>query len=86
VIADKGYDAQSVLDHVTLMGAEAVIPPKRNRKEQQDFDKEFYKERNFTKSGTWLNVFSTRSSSCGGCFRGLISWVGIIWCLFSSLR
>jgi transposase len=45
VIADKGYDAQSVLDHVATMGAEAVIPPKSNRKEQRDFDKEFYKER-----------------------------------------
>jgi Transposase DDE domain len=42
VIADKGYDAQSVLDQVATMGAEAVIPPKNNRKEQRDFDKEFY--------------------------------------------
>ena len=42
VIADKGYDAQSVLDHVATLGAEAVIPPKSNRKEQRDFDKDFY--------------------------------------------
>jgi transposase len=63
VIADKGYDAQSVLDHVTLMGAEAVIPPKRNRKEQRDFDKEFYKERHlaecfFNKVKQLRGVFS----------------------------
>ena len=42
VIADKGYDAQSVLNHVATLGAEAVIPPRSNRKEQRDFDKEFY--------------------------------------------
>jgi transposase len=45
VIADKGYDAQSVLDQVVTMGAEAVIPPKSNRLQQRDFDREFYRER-----------------------------------------
>lgn len=63
VIADKGYDAQSVLDHVATMGAEAVIPPKSNRKEQRDFDKEFYKERHlaecfFNKIKQFRRVFS----------------------------
>ena len=42
MIADKGYDAQSVSDHVAEMGVEAVIPPRSNRKEQRDFDGEFY--------------------------------------------
>jgi putative transposase len=52
VIADKGYDAQSVLDKVATMGAEEVIPPKSKRKAQREFDKELYKER------SWLSVFS----------------------------
>jgi transposase len=46
VLADKGYDADYVLDAAHAMGAEAVIPPKSNRKEPREYDKELYKERN----------------------------------------
>ena len=63
VIGDKGYDAQVVLDKVEEMGAEAVIPPKANRKEQREYDKEFYKERHlietfFNKMKHYRRVFS----------------------------
>ena len=40
VIADKGDDADAVLERVEAMGAQVVIPPKRNRKEQRWYDKE----------------------------------------------
>ena len=46
VIADKGFDAdQRVLEPLKQAGKQAVIPPKANRKEQRDYDKELYKER-----------------------------------------
>jgi putative transposase len=45
-IADKAYDADHLLDQVTQTGAEAVIPPKRNRKVQRPYDVDLYKERN----------------------------------------
>jgi putative transposase len=45
-IADKAYDADHLLDQVTQTGAEAVIPPKRNRKVQGPYDVDLYKERN----------------------------------------
>lgn len=45
VIADRGYDADKVLELIEAMGAEAVIPPKCNRKGQREIDREFYKER-----------------------------------------
>ena len=32
VLADKGYDADAIVEHVEAMGAKAVIPPERNRK------------------------------------------------------
>ncbi len=32
VLADKGYDAGAIVEHVEAMGAKAVIPPERNRK------------------------------------------------------
>ena len=45
-IADKGYDADHLCDKIAATGAGIVIPPKRNRKIQRDYDRDLYKERN----------------------------------------
>jgi transposase len=45
VVADKAYDAEHIRDTITALGAEAVIPPKQNRKEKPEYDHELYKER-----------------------------------------
>lgn len=42
VIADKAYDSDSLLALIAQMGAEAVIPPKANRIDQRDYDKNLY--------------------------------------------
>ena len=46
VIADKGYDADRIVDKVRSMGAEAVIPSRSNRLRPSSYDHELYKERN----------------------------------------
>jgi len=46
VLADKGYDADYIVRAAEDMGAEAVIPPKSNRRTLRPYDKELYKERN----------------------------------------
>lgn len=46
VIGDKGYDSDAVVQAIEAKGAEAVIPPKRNRKVQRAYDAERYKDRN----------------------------------------
>ena len=46
VIADKGYDAAHLRDAISDMGAEAVIPPRSNRKAPCTYDKALYEERN----------------------------------------
>jgi len=46
VIADKGYDSRRILDLIREKGAVAVIPPRKNRKEQREYDRELYKRRN----------------------------------------
>ena len=63
IIGDKGYDAQVVLDKAEEMRAEVVIPPKANRKEKREYDKEYYKERHlienfFNKMKHYRRVFS----------------------------
>ena len=46
VIADRGYDADWLVTQIAEAGAAPVIPPKKNRTEQRDYDAELYKERN----------------------------------------
>jgi transposase len=45
-IGDKGYDSDRLVKVIESQGAEAVIPPKKNRKEPRAYDKHIYKERN----------------------------------------
>ena len=46
VIADKGYDADHLVQTIVEAGTEVVIPPKSNRKVQRSYDKHLYRERN----------------------------------------
>jgi transposase len=46
VIGDKGYDGNAFVEAVEVRGAEAVIPPKKNRLEPREYDRHTYKERN----------------------------------------
>jgi transposase len=46
VLADKGYDADAIVQHIEARGATAVIPPKANRKAPRLYNKMLYKQRN----------------------------------------
>ena len=46
VIADRAYDADSFIGKVRALGAEAVIPTRRNLVEQREYDRHWYKNRN----------------------------------------
>lgn len=51
ILADKGYDAEErVLKPLRETGKSIVIPPKKNRKEQRDYDKELYKARHLVEN------------------------------------
>ena len=45
-ILDKAYDSDAVVAAAKRQGAEAVIPPKKNRKVQREYDQDRYKDRN----------------------------------------
>lgn len=46
LLADKAYDAdERVIQKLECQGKEAVIPPKKNRKQLREYDKELYKAR-----------------------------------------
>lgn len=46
LIADKGYDANYMIEAASIVGAEVIIPPRSNRKIPRHYDAELYKERN----------------------------------------
>ena len=83
-IADKGYDADHLVDRVALAGAEVVIPPKRNRKVQRPYDVDLYKERNrierfFNKLKQFRRV-ATRYDKLLANFMGFVKLAAIaIW-------
>jgi transposase len=50
LLADRAYDTNEILQAIKATGAEAVIPPKKNRKEQRWFDKEIYRLRHLVEN------------------------------------
>ena len=45
VLADRGFDGDGLRDSIAELGAEAVIPPKSNRRKAIDCDMEKYRRR-----------------------------------------
>ena len=50
LLADKGYDTDAILEQAKKQDIEAVIPPKRNRKEQRAYDKDLYRLRHLVEN------------------------------------
>jgi transposase len=46
VIADKGYDADTLVQDIRAAGAKAVIPPRSNRKTKRRYSRSLYRTRN----------------------------------------
>ncbi|SFU22890.1 Transposase [Mesorhizobium sp. YR577] len=46
LVADKGYDSQALREWLVERGTEPVIPPRKNRKIQYDYDRAIYKQHN----------------------------------------
>jgi len=45
VLADKGYDSDEIVEKISASGAQAVIPPRSNRKNPRECDFALYAER-----------------------------------------
>ncbi len=43
LLADRGYDADAILAYAASSGMKTVIPPKKSRKEQRQYDKYLYR-------------------------------------------
>ncbi len=50
LLADKGYDTDAILEQALKQGMQPVIPPKRNRVIQREYDTELYKLRHLVEN------------------------------------
>lgn len=79
VLADRGYDTDEIVQYVENHSAVVVIPPKRNRKEQRQYDKHLYKLRHlvenyFQKVKKWRNL-ATRYVKTTLSFASYLSYI-----------
>jgi transposase len=84
LIADKGYDSGPLVASVTSRGTLAVIPPKKNRLEQREYDRHLYRERHLVecfinKIKHYRRVFS-RFEKLSKNYLGFLSFVSaLVW-------
>ena len=50
LLADRGYDTNAILEQAASQGMVVVIPPKKNRKNQREYDKSSYKIRHLVEN------------------------------------
>ena len=88
LLADRGYDANAIIEAAKAAGMEPVIPPKRNRRFQRAYDRDIYRERHlvenaFLKLKRWRGI-ATRYAKNAASFlaavqiRCLALWLEIL--------
>ena len=87
LLADRGYDSDAILDQARKQGMTPVIPPKKNRKVQREYDKELYKLRHrienaFLHLKRWRGIATryaknTASFLAAAHIRCLVLWLNI---------
>jgi transposase len=84
LIADKAYDSDDLIEAITAQGILAVIPPRKNRKEQREYDRHLYRERHLiecfiNKIKHYRRVFS-RFEKLSKNYLGFLSFVSaLVW-------
>ena len=84
LIADKGYDSDHLIESVTALGIVAVIPPKKSRLVQREYDEHLYRERHLIECFTnkikhYRRVFS-RFEKLSRNYLGFLSFVSaLVW-------
>ncbi|MGG0261521.1 IS5 family transposase [Bacillus mycoides] len=84
LIADKGYDSDEIVRFAKKQGMNPVIPPRKNRNEQREYDKHLYKLRHLVENA-FLKLkrfrgIATRYTKTTSAFRGAVTLAAIsLW-------
>lgn len=88
LLADKGYDTNQIVALASKSGMNVVIPPRGNRREQREYDRDLYQARHLVENGfcnfkQWRGV-ATRYAKQAASFlancqiRAIALWTKII--------
>lgn len=50
LLADRGYDSNPIIEQAERQEIEPVVPSRKNRKEQREYDKDLYKLRHLVEN------------------------------------
>jgi transposase len=50
LLADRGYDSDAIVEQARQQGMQAVIPPRKNRKNPRSYDRHLYKHRHLVEN------------------------------------
>ena len=86
LVADKGYDSQALREWLRERGTEPVIPPRRNRKLQYEYDKAIYKQRNviermFCRLKDWRRIATRFDRNLTNSMSAIALAATVIWWL-----
>jgi len=84
VLADKGYDTNAVVARVVALGAQVVIPSKKNRLVQRGIDRNLYRDRNkverFFSRLKQFRRLATRYDKTASSFLGMVHFISaLLW-------
>ena len=82
LLADRGYDTDAIIDFARNSGMKPQIPPKKNRKEQREYDSHLYKIRHlvenaFNEIKRWRGV-ATRYAKRESSFLSIVQ-IACLW-------
>ena len=85
LLADKGYDSNEIITLIRAQGAEPVIPPRKNRKEQRWFDREIYRLRHlvenaFLKLKKWRGIATRYAKNTASFLAAVHIRCIALWC------
>ena len=50
LLADRGYDTDAIVEQAEKQGMKVVIPPRKNRKVQREYDRDLYRLRHLVEN------------------------------------
>jgi len=88
LLANRGYDNDAIVQKAQRQGMQAVIPPRKNRKEPRSYDKYLYKLRHLVESvflqfKHWRGIVTRYAKNAASFLaavqiRGAALWLGIL--------
>lgn len=86
LVADKGYDSQELREWLEERGTEPVIPPRKNRKIQYEYDQAIYRERNiiermFCRLKDWRRIATRFDRNIKNFMAAVALAAAVIWWL-----